>query len=780
MVCTCRSPATQNPVGGRGPRWAESARTGPAAAKVRQAARAARRRTGRTSVRACRTPVVMSWVARRRRAVALTAALALCVPVASAARADGHHAGDAMVARADAATAVLGNGKVARTWSLAGGAVRTIGLTGAGRQWVTAAGDDFALNLDGVPTTSTTGWTLASVTPATDSLLFRYALVSTATAPVGIELDRRVVLRPGSKVFETTSTLIDNGPAPARVSSYTLDQITTAATLPAEVQAYNGGSDWRDDYRHVSNEAASFDDEVEVWRAGGETGLFLVSQRRGGAMSRVGRDATGRTYVGVDWARDLFDYGPLQTDPPSYNRLENPAYPVPVRARVLRPLSSLDLGTAFLGVYSGGVAEAAAAFTSDFAGAVEPAYAHSVDLNTFHPWGHGDGLSDANLRPQVDVAKSLGVETFMLDDQWQGGAGGESGDWQWDPARFPDSNGDGRPDFVDYLHQQGVGLGLWMSPLEFNMASQTYAAHPDWACAPVGHLTAQVPDDAGLGVWDATSPAFQDYLLGVVDRLVATNGVREFKFDFMAWVDCADHDYTDYEDAFVSMVRTMEQRHPNVTFELDETNDQRAWPFESAALGPSWFDNGHLHGSTAVAKLLHDVWSAAPWVPPATLGLGVYDGTLTGPYSGVAGVDALWPLAMLTHATFWTDLTKLSDDQRAETARWTSWYAAHRAELGPAVYELTGADPIDGQSWAAWQPWNGNAGYVFAFRQAGGPDTMSLALHGVDPHRSYAVADVRTGERLGVYRGALLSAGLPVSVAEYGARVLSVQPWAAR
>ena len=344
----------------------------------------------------------------------------------------------------------------------------------------------------------------------------------------------------------------------------------------------------------------------------------------------------------------------------------------------------------------------------------------------------------------------------MLDDQWQGGTGGESGDWQFDPARFPDSNGDGRPDFVDYLHQQGVGLGLWMSPVEFNMASQTYAAHPDWACAPIGDVTAQAPDDAGLGVWDATNPAFQDYLLGVIDRLVATDDVREFKFDFMAWVDCADHDYADYEDAFVSLVRTMEQRHPDVTFELDETNDQRAWPFESASLGPSWFDNGHLHGSTAVAKLLHDVWSAAPWVPPATLGLGVYDGTLTGPYAGAAGVDALFPLAMLTHATFWTDLTTLSADQRAETAWWIRWYAAHRAELGPAVYELTGTDPIDGQSWAAWQPWSGDAGYVFAFRQAGGPDTMSLALHGVDPHRTYAVTDVRTGERLGVYRGAQL------------------------
>jgi hypothetical protein len=313
-----------------------------------------------------------------------------------------------------------------------------------------------------------------------------------------------------------------------------------------------------------------------------------------------------------------------------------------------------------------------------------------------------------------------------------------------------------------------------MSPLEFNTASTTYADHPDWACAPVGDVTAQVPDDAGLGVWDATNPQLQNYLLGVVDRLVRDDDVREFKFDFMAWVDCPPHDYADYEDAFVSLVRQMEQAHPGVTFELDETNDQRSWPFESAALGASWCDNMHLHGSTEVAKLLHDVWSAAPWVPTRSLGVGTFDATLTGDYSGVEGVRALLPLALLTHVTFWTDLTQLTAEQQDETRWWLSWYAAHRAELGPAVYELTAADPIDGASWAAWQPWHGDGGYVFAFRQDDGPPTQSLALHDVDPQASYAVTDVRTGDSLGSFTGARLASGLPVTLAPHSSVVLAV------
>jgi hypothetical protein len=567
------------------------------------------------------------------------------------------------------------------------------------------------------------------------------------------------------------------GPTALRVASYSLDQVTAAdPAMPAEVQAYNDGSDWRDDYRHVSTPTGGFDAEGEVVRFGDDAGFFLVSQRRGGAMSRVGRDADGRSWVGVDWARDVFDYGPLQTSPPDYNRLENPAYPVPLRARLVPPLGSLDLGTSFLGVYAGGAAEAATTFSSDFAGAVEPAFPRTVGINSFHPWNHGSGMSDPNLRAQVDALAALGGETFMLDDQWQGGAGGESGDWHFDPARFPDNDGDGVPDFVTYLHSKGMQLGLWMSPLEFNTASTTYAAHPDWACAPVGDLTAQVPDDAGLGVWDATNPAFQSYLLGVVHRLVTDYDVKEFKFDFMAWVDCAPHDYADYEDAFVTLVRDMQEQNPGVTFELDETNDQRSWPFESAALGASWFDNMHLHGSTRVAKLLHDVWSAAPWVPTWSLGVGTFDGTLTGPYDGASGVDALFPLAMLTHLTFWTDLTTLTPEEQAETAWWVGWYRAHRDELGPAVYELTTADPIDGSSWAAWQPWSGDRGYVFAFRQAGGPESASVALQGVDAATSYTVTDVRTGAVLGTYTGQQLHDGLQLSLPTYSARVLAVTP----
>src|SRR5262249_19417695 len=243
------------------------------------------------------------------------------------------------------------------------------------------------------------------------------------------------------------------------------------------------------------------------------------------------------------------------------------------------------------------------------------------------------------------------------------------------------------------------------------------------------------------------------------------------KFDFMAWVDCPPHDYLDYEDAFVALVRSFETNHPNVMFELDETNDQRAWPFESAALGPSWFDNAHTHaGSTKQSKLLHDIWTAAPWLPPSSIGFGAYDDTLSGTY----GVSYLFPMALLSHLTFWTDLSRLTPDQRAETAWWIDWYKAHRADLSGLVYEDTDKDPLDGKAWAAFQPWAAGHGYLFAFRQSDGPDSLAVKLNGLSPTRTYAVTNVRTGESLGTFSGSrLTTSGLDVTLAQpYSAAVL--------
>ncbi|MDX6199256.1 MAG: alpha-galactosidase [Actinomycetota bacterium] len=708
----------------------------------------------------------------------------------------------AATVKAGAASAMLTDGLVSRTWAFTvGGAVTTASLRSGSRELSASSSPDFRIDVAGVPTTSTLGWSLISVSPGLASdpsrpearpgkqLTFRYALADAHLTTGSVELVRVVALHDGSAVLETTTTLVNRGAAALRIGQYSLDELTPATplrTANAQVLAYHGGSDWRDDYRVTKTEAGAFDDEGETARFddGSGAGWFFVTERRGGAASRVGREAAGRTWAGVDPARDVFDFGPIppntdqEMQAPDYNRLENPVYPVPVRQRTLQPNATLALGRAFTGVYADGEAGAATAFVDDFTSNVAPHFPLTVGQNSFHPWGHSPDLNGNVLSEQFGRSAWLGVERYMIDDQWQGGPGGESGDWRFDPARFPDADGDGQPDFLSNLRIEGLQLGLWMSPAEFNTASTTYAAHPDWACAPTGDVTAQIPDDAGLGVWDMTNPALQDHLSGVVDRLIEAYDVREFKFDFQAWVDCGTHDYNDYEDAFVAWVHLQQAHHPTVTFELDETNDQRAWPFESAAIGPSWFDNGHLHGSGQAAKLLHDLWTAAPWLPTSGIGMGAFDGSIrTDGCAGPCSVSYLSQLMLLSHITFWTDSWKFGHTDGLEIQWWSNWYKAHRDDLGGAVYELTGTDPLAGSGSTVFQPWSNGHGELFAFRQAGGSPVAHVGLHGVDPATTYAIRDVRTGELVTTATGAQLAAGYDIALPqEWSARTLSVDP----
>ena len=58
----------------------------------------------------------------------------------------------------------------------------------------------------------------------------------------------------------------------------------------------------------------------------------------------------------------------------------------------------------------------------------------------------------------------------------------------------------------------------------------------------------------------------------------------------------------------MAMLDRLQRDHPGVTFQIDETNDYRLFPFESVSRAPSWFQNG----SPAPDHLLHNLWNLSP------------------------------------------------------------------------------------------------------------------------------------------------------------------------
>lgn len=79
----------------------------------------------------------------------------------------------------------------------------------------------------------------------------------------------------------------------------------------------------------------------------------------------------------------------------------------------------------------------------------------------------------------AERARDLGVEVFVLDDGWFRGRTSDHaglGDWQPDPAKFPN----GLAELADGVSALGMRFGVWIEPEMVNPDSDLYRAHPDW------------------------------------------------------------------------------------------------------------------------------------------------------------------------------------------------------------------------------------------------------------------------------------------------------------
>jgi hypothetical protein len=744
----------------------------------------------------------------RRSVASLALVLALGVVPTVAGSAQAY--GDADVyAVVDGDSVVLGNAVVERRWDLTGFATSSIVDKRPG-------GETFvALLLDGVRLTSDR---FAVDDVAVETLPRGGLRVTFALTLAGlIDITRIVEAYPGVAGFAsraTVSTLV-----PLAVSGYTLDEVAAGHGHAATIHAFRAGADWRFDegWNPVSvGDAHKGDWHVQQsagmgskLRAPGEwmslagasyRRLFMVMERRDYASSVMSYDGTNAAAV-VDLSRDIIYIGPFEENA----HIENPT-PLPARHRVIVPGRAMELERVFTGLGVDGDDEPWQfyRYLAEHRMAPYPKAVtfntNPVDANAISTGAKDDVDFDRFARPGglADAAREMGVETFIFDDGWQAA----SGDWCPDspqcpepraprfPPRFPDDHFEAvrgvlAGDTSD--PNDDMSLGLWMNPMEFNPASSAFKTSPLWACAPTGDATAVVnlaqPDDgsneAGIGVWnpealglhpDTHSPTkLIDYIEERIRRAIDVYGARYFKFDFLVWADCVGIEPVDmygYHDSFVAMMDRLQADHPEVTLEVDETNDYRLFPFESVARGPSWFQNG----SPPTSELLHNLWNLAPYVPGFSLGqhaLGNSDEVST------RGVDQLMAVALGSHITFWTDIDEqLTSAQRQQVKRWTDFYKAYRDDLATFTYPLL-ADPTAG-GWTALQPWNPDAGrgFLLAYRQGGADPLQRIALRGVRGDGAFALTsyDPATGSAtsLGTVSAATLRSGIDVTIAQPG------------
>ncbi|MBW3662886.1 MAG: CehA/McbA family metallohydrolase [Actinobacteria bacterium] len=696
----------------------------------------------------------------------------------------------------------LTNDVVSRTW--AGDGFRTTAMTDLRTDLTVSNSHEFHLDVAGrrealnlaldvtdVRSTQVAGGGLA--------VTFDLALSGVPAA------QRTYTLYPGIAGYQIDTTVL----LPGRYTGYTLEVADGLEGAAVAAHHFNAGYDWRgsddvfewapavepfggshagQDHRHtttgetldVTAQWLSIDSDGDL-ATGDDPRWFAVLQRVNYDSSRAAFDGA-QARVHVDLGDDLAYLGPFESDV----HVDNPT-PAEMRTRVVRPGAPLELER----VFSGFGADADDEPWQHHRYLTEHAWSgwkvgdvvfnsNGVDSNRISTGAKDDMDLDETVR-QAQLAGRIGIETFVLDDGWQAA----SGDWCPDspdcpepradttgwPPRFPDSEFTAVRDVL--ADNGGMRLGLWFTPMQFNPAAQAYRDNPTWACTPVGDGLAVYntvePDsssnEAGLGTWNprglGPDGVLIDHIESRIRRAIDLYGARYFKFDFLAWVDCLGADGVDayeYREEFVAMVDRLIVSYPDVTFQIDETNDYRLFPFESAARGPSWYANGGPRPNEA----LHNLWVLAPYVPGSTIGQGAMSRTGQG-----WSADYLAATMLGSHVTFFRDLTRFTEDELDVAAAWVERYKTHRDRFTSLTYPLLD-DPLPGDTWTGLQFWDAASqrGAVAVYRQDAEGATRSVALRGVRGDGAFTLTDLVTGEVLGTFGTEQLRGGIDVTLPE--------------
>lgn len=143
----------------------------------------------------------------------------------------------------------------------------------------------------------------------------------------------------------------------------------------------------------------------------------------------------------------------------------------------------------------------------------------------------GFDFNQKSLAELMKDAKDLGVDMFLLDDGWFANKYPRKddhaglGDWDVTHSKLPD----GIPGLVRDAKAAGVKFGIWVEPEMVNPKSELFEKHPDWVIKQPNRDTYYYRNQLVL---DISNPKVQDYVFGVVDRIMTENpDVAYFKWD---------------------------------------------------------------------------------------------------------------------------------------------------------------------------------------------------------------------------------------------------------
>ena len=367
-------------------------------------------------------------------------------------------------------------------------------------------------------------------------------------------------------------------------------------------------------------------------------------------------------------------------------------------------------------------------------------------------------ITQKRITDMMDDIKGMGGELFVMDDGWFGDKyqrnddSSSLGDWVVDKRKLPG----GLKALVDAARERGIKFGIWIEPEAANTKSELYEKHPDWVLQTRGRELKLGRGGTQL-VLDMTNPKVQDFVFGLVDRLLTQYPeIAYIKWDANAsiqncgstWLAAGKQSnlYIDYHLGLVKVMQRIRAKYPDVVIQDCASGGGRA----NYGLLP-YFDEFWTSDNNDALQRVYIQWGTSLFFPSNAMAqhIGGSPYHMTG---RVTPIKFRCDVAMSGRLGMELQPRNMTEEERAQCATAISDYKTIRStvQLGN-LYRLV--SPYDRKGLASLMYVDDRKAkavlFVYKVENMMNQTLPRLLLDGLDPAATYTLRElnVKTGSK---------------------------------
>ena len=366
-------------------------------------------------------------------------------------------------------------------------------------------------------------------------------------------------------------------------------------------------------------------------------------------------------------------------------------------------------------------------------------------LSLLNNWENtGFDFDQKSLAELMKDAKDLGVDMFLLDDGWFANKYPRKddhaglGDWDVTHSKLPE----GIPGLVRDAKAAGVKFGIWVEPEMVNPKSELFEKHPDWGIQQPNRETYYYRNQLVL---DISNPKVQDYVFGVVDRIMTENpDVAYFKWDCNSPITNIyspyhkanqGNTYIDHVRGVYNVMSRIKAKYPNLPMMLCSGGGGR---MDYEAL--KYFTEFWCSDDTDPYERLYIQWSLSKFFPAKTMGSHVTN------WNKKTSVKFRTDVCSSCKLGFDIDLKPLkgTDDYTFVQQAVKNWTRLKPVILDGDQYRLVSPYETD-HSALNYVSKDKSHAVLFAYNlhpRYKEPRLLKVRMQGLDPQRQYTVEEI--------------------------------------